>query len=392
MILNGREIARMKAGGHSETQILNTLESVLEKGRNGEPGGEKVDSFSLRDLYVTTVKDGYESLMSMNPAYGDSFATEAVDSSFFSNITGQIIYSRINQGYMSEDFVFSNLIPNIPTPFLDGEKIPGMSGIGDDVETVGEGQDYPELGFSDSYTETPRTTKRGGIVSVTREAIFADRTGLILRRASELGNFLGLNKEKRLIDIAIGATNTYTRNGTASDTYQTASPWINDQSNALTDWEELEASWLLMREMTDPDTGEHIALNGSDIVVAPAKAATLARILSATQIRDTRGTVETLSGNPVGGFLGNVRAGNSQLFATRVETQLSVSAANSKLYWIHGDFAKAFGYMEAFAMQTSQQGATSEQSFSRDIVARYKASERGAAAVLEPRAVVRNKN
>ncbi len=389
-ILNGREIRNL-AKAKGTTAAVEAVTDLLEMGRNGEPGGVRPDEFSLRDLFVNTVQDGYEALQMLDPRY-EIETTEAVDSSFFSKITGQIVYSRIHEAYMNEGFVFSRLIPNVPTPFLDGEKIPGMTRIGDEAETVGEGQQYPEAGFSDIYTETPRTDKRGLIVSVTREAIFSDRTGLILRRASEVGEWLGLNKEKRLVDIAIGATNNYKRNGTASNTYQTATPWINDQSNALTDWEEIEASWLLLREMTDPDTGEPIMITGNDIVVGPAKAATLSRILSATQIRNIQGANETISGNIVARFLGNTRASDSQLMTARVESELSVSAANSKLYWLHGDFSKAFAYMEAFPLTTTQAPANATLAFDRDIVARYKASERGVATVLDPRYVVRNKN
>ena len=64
---------------------------------------------------------------------------------------------------------------------------------------------YPSLGLGEDYIETPSTTKRGFIVPVTQEAIFFDRTHLILQRAAEVGEILGLNKEKRLLDLVIGA-------------------------------------------------------------------------------------------------------------------------------------------------------------------------------------------
>ena len=81
---------------------------------------------------------------------------------------------------------------------------------------------YPNLGFGEDYIETPSTTKRGFIVPVTKEAIFFDRTHLVLSRAAEVGELLGLNKEKRLVDLVIGATNNYKWKGTAYNTYQAA--------------------------------------------------------------------------------------------------------------------------------------------------------------------------
>jgi hypothetical protein len=59
-------------------------------------------------------------------------------------------------------------------------------------------------------------------VPVTKEAIFFDRTHLVLSRAAEVGEVLGLNKEKRLIDLVIGAKNNYKWKGTTFNTYQTS--------------------------------------------------------------------------------------------------------------------------------------------------------------------------
>ena len=114
--------------------------------------------------------------------------------------------------------MLSRLVDTIPTR-LDGERIPGIGRISDEVAEVRPGMPYPSLGFAEDYIDTPQTTKRGFIVPVTKEAIFFDRTHLILQRAAEVGEVLGLNKEKRLIDLLIGATNNYKWKGTAYNTY-----------------------------------------------------------------------------------------------------------------------------------------------------------------------------
>ena len=77
------------------------------------------------------------------------------------------------------------------------------------------------MGFGEDYIDTPQTTKRGFIVPVTKEAIFFDRTHLILQRAAEVGEVLGLNKEKRLLDLLIGVTNNYKWKGADYNTYST---------------------------------------------------------------------------------------------------------------------------------------------------------------------------
>jgi len=389
MILNAKELARI-----ATTQTVSAVAAVvmecLELGRKGEPGGIKPEEFSIRDLFEHLVPDGREAIRRFDPRNQAVSAMEAdVDTSLFSNITGQIVYSRILEAYENESFVFSRLIPTVPTSFLDGEKIPGMSHLGDEAQTVAEGAQYPRSTFGEDYIETPATVKKGNIVSLTQEAVFADRTGLILRRAAAIGEWLGVNKEKRLVDVAIGATNNYKRKGTSSNTYQTSTPWINDHSNPLSDWTDIEEAELLFAGMTDPDTGEPIMVGAMDLVVTPYKYRTAQRILNATEVRHTANSRETLSSNPVQGAYGVHKS--AQMYQ-RCQSELSVSAGNSKEYSVQADFSKAFAYMEVFPLTTVQAPQNSYLSFERDIVAEWKASERGVAAVMNPRYAVRNKN
>ena len=115
---------------------------------------------------------------------------------------------------------------------------------------------YPHLGFGEDYIETPSTTKRGFIVPVTKEAIFFDRTHLVLSRAAEVGEVLGLNKEKRLIDLVIGVTNNYKWKGTSYNTYQAATPWINSlATNELVDWTNVDKAEQLFADILDPEHG-----------------------------------------------------------------------------------------------------------------------------------------
>ena len=65
------------------------------------------------------------------------------------------------------------------------------------------------------------------------------------------------------------------------------------------------------------------------------------------------------------------------------------TAADAKKWWFIGDFRRAFAYMENWPITVTQSPAGSEADFNQDIVVRYKASERGAAAVLNPRYVVK---
>ena len=73
--------------------------------------------------------------------------------------------------------------------------------------------------------------------------------------------------------------------------------------------------------------------------------------------------------------------------ATAVPAQ---SASAAKKWWFIGDFRKAFAYMENWPITVTQSPAGGDAEFNQDIVVRFKASERGAAAVINPRYVVKS--
>jgi hypothetical protein len=247
---------------------------------------------------------------------------------------------------------------------------------------------YPSLGFGEDYIETPSTTKRGYIVPVTKEAIFFDRTHLVLSRAAEVGELLGLNKEKRLLDLVIGATNNYKWLGQSLDTYQTSTPWINVKaSNELVDWTNVDAAEQLLADILDPNTGEPVLLEANTVLVMPAYRHAANRVFNALEVRfnPASSATTTLGVNP----LSNYQVVESRLAYRRIIAS-GQAAADAKKWWFLGDFKKAFAYMENWPITVTQSAQNSEADFSQDIVVRFKASERGAAAVLNPRFVIKS--
>ncbi|HZZ74191.1 MAG TPA: hypothetical protein VFE24_18290 [Pirellulales bacterium] len=351
------------------------------------------DDFSIRDLAEGLVPDGHQWVRSLDPrsAGGVSVleASDGVDVTAFLNITGQVVYAKIMEAYSQEAFVVSKLIGAIPTR-LDGEKIPGIARVADDVQEVRPGMPYPNLGFGEDYIETPSTTKRGFIVPVTKEAIFFDRTHLVLSRAAEVGEILGLNKEKRLIDLLIGTTNNYKWQGTTYNTYQSSAPWINVASgNALVDWTNVDRAEQLFADILDPNTGEPVLVKANTVLVMPAYRHAAHRVFNATEIAYASaadaldGSTHTTAANP----LGNYTVVESRLVYRRI-VAAGVASDDAKKWWFIGDFARAFAYMENWPITVTQSPVNSEADFNNDIMVRFKASERGAAAVLNPRYIV----
>jgi hypothetical protein len=299
-----------------------------------------------------------------------------------------VVYSQILDSYEHEAFVLSKMVQAVPTR-LDGEKIPGIGRISDKVTEVEPGMPYPSVGFGEDYIETPSTTKRGLIVPVTREAIFFDRTHLVLSRAAEVGEVLGLNKEKRLADLVVGETNNYKWKGSSYNTYYAAADnqeWTNSISgNELVDWTDVDAAEQIFADILDPNTGEPVLLRSTNVLVMPAYRHAAHRVFNSDELTYTSGsTSEVKVANP----LGNYTVNESRIAYRRILAS-GQTAVNAKKWWFIGDFAKAFGYMQNWPITVTQSSSGSDADFNQDILVRFKASERGAAAVLNPRCVVK---
>ncbi len=383
MSLNYRELKRRFELDGADRTVEHLSESLRE-------GHLQAEDFSIRDLAESLIPEGKHWVRMLDPRSSGSVslmeAGEGVDVSAFLNVTGQVINSRILESYNQEAFVVSKLVQHIPTR-LDGETIPGVSHVAGNLDEIGPGMPYPNMGFGEDYIETPSTSKRGFIVPVTKEAIFFDRTHLVLSRAAEVGEVLGLNKEKRLIDLAIGVTNNFKSNGTSYDTYNSSGTWVNELAgNELVDWTNVDAAEQLFAEMSDPNTGEPILVHGTTVLVMPAYRHAAHRVFNAAEITYTGASSQTATtaANP----LGNYRVEESRLTYRRIVAS-GVVADEAKKWWLVGDFRKAFAYMENWPITITQAPVNSEADFNNDIVLRFKASERGAAAVLNPRYIVK---
>lgn len=385
------------------TELANLLESARRGGEENvfwtelqeglDEGHIKGEDFSFRMLFESLVPDGRELVESWNPYGGGPGTTgqmalmeagSAVRSGDFANITGQILFNKVLDAYNDPAFIGGMLSETVPTR-LNGEKIPGIAEIGDKAESIGEGDPYPYVGVSEEYIETPETDKKGMIIEITKEALFFDRTGRILDRAGRIGYWLGVNKEKRILDLALGINNSYKRGGTSIDTYgDNSAPhtWDNlAASNALADWSNIETAMLLFDAITDWTTAEPIMITPKTLVVPSDLVLTARRIVRAIEVQHVdnqanAATIRTRSANP----LDNYEIVTSQYVKDRT---------SSATTWFFGDFKKSFAYMENWPITHVVAPPNNEQEFTRDIVHREKVSERGVPAVMDPKFVAK---
>lgn len=379
-LINQRELKRRFELEGPQATVEHLTEAI-------EQGHLRPHDFSVRDLAESLIVDGAEWVRGLDPRSSRVTdvleAANVVDTSAFSNITGQIVYSAVIEAFQSEDFIADRMTTTIQTQF-DGEKVPGIGKIGDQAQVVDEGMQYPTVGIGEEFIDTPSTVKRGLIVPVTKEAVFFDRTGIILERAREVGEALGISKEKRVLEVVVGDVNPYKRNGTGNNTYLSSGAYINiSASNALVDWTDVETAELLLDAITDPNTGEPVIVRADTLIVPSALKRTAMRLISATEVRHGLGTAgsvagpQTVGGNPIGNEF------------EVVSSRYLGLATGDATTWFLGNPRRAFWYMENFGITVVQAPANSEAEFNRDIVMQFKASERGVTAVREPRYMVK---
>ena len=80
--------------------------------------------FSIAELFEDVVPDGREAIRLFDPKHADGYTVlreaGAVNTAAFSNITGQLAYSAVLEGYMAPELVFTKATKHISTR-LSGE-------------------------------------------------------------------------------------------------------------------------------------------------------------------------------------------------------------------------------------------------------------------------------
>lgn len=376
-----------------------TLHHVAESIAKGE---FSMADFSLRDMAENLIPNGHEFVQLMNPnrRAGQTIfeAVDAVDTSTFSHITGQLIFSTIQEAMKLDTLIGDELVTIMPSSFQNAELIPGISNASDEFEKeIGEGKPYPLVGLSEEYVEIPRAEKHGGILGITRESIIGDRTGVLVERARTIGTGLAIRREKAILDVFIGAVNPYKRNGEARITYHnTDMGFDNLDTNALETYVDIQEAETLFRRMRDPATGEPLGLSINTIVVAPALIWLARQIIHATEIRQGDPTaapsIQQIGANPIPFNLKLLSNDwlRDRLLAADGVAGLDTDTAKMDAFWFIGNPKAAFVWKEIWPLTVEEAPQNNEAQFNRDVWMQFKASYKGVAGVREPRLIIRS--
>jgi hypothetical protein len=366
-------------------------ERLKEELRSGQRNPQE---FSIARLFEATVPHATEIMQAWR--HGDTLSVTEADSlgtSDFALLTQNIVFAEMMNAMESEEYVFTGLIPSKPARHRLGETMPRVGGFGDDAEVVNERQEYPELSLTEDWVRTPPPVKRGGKISLTKEIITFDQTGLVLEQARAIGDTIAYNKEIRAIDCVVDENTTAHRyrykDNAAIATYNDNSgthTWDNlAASNGLADYTDLDAAEQLLNAILDPITGRPVLVSATDLVCCKQEEATANFVLNSMEVHVAVGGYAT-SGNPSMQIIQNPWKGRYQLRTSR----LLASRMATDTSWYLGSISKAFAYMEVWPATVSQAPANSHDEFNRDIVTQYKVSEMGAYATVEPRYVVKS--
>jgi len=383
--INVREGRRL-VESHGVDKYHNELSIALEK-RQVSYG-----DISIRDLYeVYCGRDALDSLDPRRKSGGRQLteAADAVSSAAFTNITGQLLVNKVKDEYQTQTRLTQELYQEYPTNIMQGEKIPGIGGLGDVAEVVPEGKAFPVVGVNEEWVLAPTVKKRGFEVHVTREAVVQDLTGVLLARCGNGAKYLGITNEKRALDVVTGIVNNYSRNGTATNTYLTSGAYINQQANPLVNnptYNSIQNIDTLVSNINDPNTGEPIAFDMSGLIlIVPTALMNVAEVLiSASQVRQLdsnalgAGAVATYAPTPIGGR--PFRIASSPYIARR---------SGSNTTWFAGQPKNAF--YRSVVWDIEQQDITATAGIaSRMIVAAYQVSVADEYWVYEPRYMTKN--
>lgn len=350
-------------------------------------------SVSIRTLFEEFVDDGKEAVRHMEPNYHASGRTwlqeagQAVDTSAFSNIFGQLSYANFMAAYEQPSLIGKQLVTEVPAATQYSEVVPGvaiMKDLGTTLKT-GEGEEFPSVGLSENYVTLPRKIKHGFTIEVTEETLWEDRGGLVTEAINRAAEVMAVNEEKELLDVCLGISTLYSRNGGAAQaTYgnsHTNGDFDNlEASNALVDWTDVEKALLLLDGITDPETGEPILLGGPMQVVVPSALKMTAGIVfnaSGYQQGNTGGTGPVVMyGNPLQG------AGQAYEVLSNPYVKSRTSSADT---WFIGNFRKAFRNSVVWPTQVIQLLADPR----RDVVSGIRVRRKSRAGVYDPRYVVK---
>ncbi|HLD98269.1 MAG TPA: hypothetical protein VI815_03005 [Candidatus Nanoarchaeia archaeon] len=310
----------------------------------------------------------------------------AVSSSQFPTISKVAINKEIIDQYTLYSENVDQLVSEMEASRTDIEFIAGFTDP-EAPELRLEGMSYQETNFGEKDVQVVMADF-GRMISVTREAIFNDKTGQLLDQARMIGQLGGQHRAKMVIQtlevlprtaFKEVASKAFVYKGTAyanTDFYSADHAALDGRtnknlvtSNALADYTNVEAAFNAFSAMVSP-SGAELAVVPQIIVVHETKAATAFRVFN----NDNFAMVgQGANVAPVVAHTTNPFGPNGiKKFQIYTSRYLSVATT-----WYMGDPKRQLKWLWVYKPATASLASSSEKAFTNNIVMTYKFSYHG---------------
>jgi len=389
--------------GRSKTTEEQFWEITLTEMSNLTPSQVKRINFGW--LFESFVPDGREFMNEIRGRAGVSgYIRETIGPTGiegFRMIAGQLLFDTFKKGYENPAFIADDLFETVPAQTMFQMLIPGLTNIGSSaVESLRDDQEYPLVTMGEDWILAPELERKGCRIELTEDMLNELSSFQVLEQAQKVGTALGIEREKTLLNCALVGTGKYARKSTTfADVYQTSTPYINRFDNTMSAAlanAAIDAAELKLQGMTDPNTGDPIAVgNGRQIVFPIALRNAVFGYLASTGYQwgdttqaTTMVVTSTRKGTEVTGMAHGVDmpTPHSNAFVSTVQTAASVEANT----WYYGDFKNAVKYREMYPIQVIPMPSGYDATWTRNVIAGYVARRFGSPYWEEPRLVIQN--
>lgn len=324
----------------------------------------------------------------------------AVTSSQFPTISKVAINSAILDSYTLHTEGIDQLVSEVSATRTNEEYLAGFTDA-EEPEMRLESMSYEETNFGERDI-TVKMADFGRTISITREAIFNDRTRQLLENARGFGERGAQHRAKMIIQTmevlprtafkeATSASKAFVYKGTAyqqSSFYSASNHTSIDgrtnvnlkTSNGLSDYTNVEAAMLLFNSMKSP-AGADISVDPKFIVVHADKLVKAWQIFNSDTFQKVgTGTSVSTFHNPNPYGPGGIK--RFQVIGTRY--------LGTSTDWYMGDIPKQLKWLWVYRPATAALAASSDKAFFNNIIVTYKFSYHGGVGHSDYTNIVRN--
>ena len=352
----------------------------------GETPKVKPSDFSIKALFEELV-DPHRRFDVTTDA---QLIAEAISASAFPQISNRIFHRTVMPEYEVQTGIASMLVQEDQATKTQSEEIAGLTAM-EGLEMRPEQMSYEETDFGEKRVRI-YSADHGRITSLTREAIFDDRTGQILRTARGVGRKAGQHRAKQIIQtiemlprtaMKESATRAFVYKGTAitqAQFYSTDHSAILDSqvnSNTVTDalgTVGLINATVLLDSMVD-ERGDEVVITVQTLLVPSALRVTAWQLTRAPQQFDTANRASNFfgpGGSPEGQF----------------KVLVSPFLSSTTKYYL-GDFQEQLLWLWVWKPSTATQGTETTKAFESQIIQRFRFNYNGGLGHTDYRRIIR---